>query len=324
MGASTSSSQHHRRDSSGLRLDPPQLPPSNTNNVRNNGRSSQASFHNPNTQNMNSLHSRARSTSATTLEHLPQPSSTTSSSLDYLLEQARKRPPQFDEQMAAQVVLDEEPLYVNAKQYHRILKRRVARARLAEVQRLSTQRKVYVIHSNSKKLVDLTFLFFTQPYLHQSRHNHAVRRPRGPGGRFLTAEEIAARKHQGHLDQSPPDQEQEGDMIEENLEEVDMVNLNKATSGSSESPMQDLDSSTPKEDVINGHATVAEKSGKQGQILTNSAFGYGTVTAATASDPSSSGDSTSALGFDSEAFPAILGTGSVLGEYTFGSVVQSE
>ena len=30
--------------------------------------------------------------------------------------------------------------------------------------------------------------------MHQSRHNHAVRRPRGPGGRFLTAEEIATRK----------------------------------------------------------------------------------------------------------------------------------
>jgi hypothetical protein len=38
--------------------------------------------------------------------------------------------------------LDEEPLYVNAKQYHRILKRRAARARLEELGRLSRQRKV--------------------------------------------------------------------------------------------------------------------------------------------------------------------------------------
>lgn len=37
---------------------------------------------------------------------------------------------------------DEEPLYVNAKQYHRILKRRAARARLEEMNRVVKERKV--------------------------------------------------------------------------------------------------------------------------------------------------------------------------------------
>ena len=37
---------------------------------------------------------------------------------------------------------DQEPLYVNAKQYHRIVKRRAARARLEELNRLVRSRKV--------------------------------------------------------------------------------------------------------------------------------------------------------------------------------------
>ena len=84
---------------------------------------------------------------------------------------------------------DDEPLYVNAKQYYRILKRRVARARLEEVHRLSRQRKVTIIC-----LQPVQSSYLSKPYLHESRHKHAMRRPRGPGGRFLTAEEIAAQR----------------------------------------------------------------------------------------------------------------------------------
>jgi hypothetical protein len=78
--------------------------------------------------------------------------------------------PQSPEMQAG--AAEESPLYVNAKQFHRILKRRVARQRLEEQLRLTSKGR--------------------KPYLHESRHNHAMRRPRGPGGRFLTAEEVAA------------------------------------------------------------------------------------------------------------------------------------
>jgi hypothetical protein len=93
-------------------------------------------------------------------------------------------PPQQQVQHASEGIdaggAEESPLYVNAKQFHRILKRRVARQKLEEQLRLTSKGR--------------------KPYLHESRHNHAMRRPRGPGGRFLTADEVAAMEKEGKLE----------------------------------------------------------------------------------------------------------------------------
>lgn len=63
------------------------------------------------------------------------------------------------------------PLYVNPKQYHRIQVRRDQRENL---------------HKRIKFVPKKT-----DPYQYLSRHKHAKRRKRGPGGRFLTKQELA-------------------------------------------------------------------------------------------------------------------------------------
>jgi CCAAT-binding transcription factor (CBF-B/NF-YA) subunit B len=65
---------------------------------------------------------------------------------------------------------------VNPKQFHRILKRRKARSKIESYFQQRRQQEEAVA---------------LKPYLHESRHKHAMKRPRGPDGRFLRKEELA-------------------------------------------------------------------------------------------------------------------------------------
>jgi len=80
------------------------------------------------------------------------------------------------------------PTYVNAKQFHRILKRRETRAVLQEHYRKQVDEK-------EKKA-----------YQHESRHQHAMKRPRGKHGRFLRKEELPA-YYLEHPDEDPSNPE---------------------------------------------------------------------------------------------------------------------
>lgn len=112
------------------------------------------------------LQQQAQHAAAGQVQIVHQPGVTASQATSQVIQQTASQQSAASAGMGASAMGSEEPLYVNAKQYNRILKRRQARGRLEAQGRIPKERR---------------------KYLHESRHQHAIKRIRNAGGRFFSS-----------------------------------------------------------------------------------------------------------------------------------------
>jgi hypothetical protein len=82
----------------------------------------------------------------------------------------------FKQKYLMKTLFDNKYIYINGKQYHRIMKRREMRKKIKE----AMEEK----NGNNNKIEK------NKKYHHESRHRHAMNRERGKGGRFISKKKI--------------------------------------------------------------------------------------------------------------------------------------
>ena len=110
----------------------------------------------------------------------------------------------FKQKYLMKTLFDNKYIYINGKQYHRIMKRREVRKKINEA-----------IQENKEK----NKLDKNKKYHHESRHRHAMNRERGKGGRFISKKKLEAENNDKNKEDKENKENTDNDIKIKNLKE---------------------------------------------------------------------------------------------------------